>query len=84
MNYFRFIIRDVNSSKRIAIFLLIVALALALGSCRNSEPAKIGTTAPDFTVNDGQKTRATEPAPRQARAAELLGHLVPALRAGGA
>ena len=29
---------------------------LALGSCRNSEPAKIGTTAPDFTVSDGQKT----------------------------
>jgi len=27
-----------------------------LVSCRKSEPAKIGTTAPDFTVNDGQKT----------------------------
>ena len=32
------------------------ALLVALGSCRNSEPAKIGTTAPDFTVSDGQKT----------------------------
>ena len=29
---------------------------MALGSCRNSEPAQIGTTAPDFTVSDGQKT----------------------------
>ncbi|PSH05325.1 MAG: TlpA family protein disulfide reductase [Acidobacteria bacterium] len=29
---------------------------LATCSCRNSEPAKIGTTAPDFTVSDGQKT----------------------------
>ncbi len=45
-----------NSAKRIAPFLLLVALALTLGSCRNSEPAKIGTTAPDFTVNDGDKT----------------------------
>jgi peroxiredoxin len=35
---------------------MVAGLALALGSCRNSEPAKIGTTAPDFTVNDGQKT----------------------------
>ena len=29
---------------------------LGLGSCRSSEPAKVGTTAPDFTVSDGQKT----------------------------
>ncbi len=36
--------------------LLLTALVLALGSCRSSEPAKIGTTAPDFTVSDGQKT----------------------------
>ncbi len=35
---------------------LVAALALAVASCRNSEPAQIGTTAPDFTVNDGQKT----------------------------
>ena len=35
---------------------MVAALMLALGSCRNSEPAKIGTTAPDFTVSDGQKT----------------------------
>jgi cytochrome c biogenesis protein CcmG/thiol:disulfide interchange protein DsbE len=34
----------------------LAALILVLGSCRSSEPAKIGTTAPDFTVNDGQKT----------------------------
>jgi peroxiredoxin len=35
---------------------VVGALALALGSCRNSEPAQIGTTAPDFTVNDGQRS----------------------------
>jgi peroxiredoxin len=46
----------VNFAKRSAIPLLLAVLALALASCRNSEPAKIGTTAPDFTVNDGQKT----------------------------
>lgn len=34
----------------------MVALALALGACRNSGPLKIGAMAPDFTVNDGQKT----------------------------
>ena len=45
-----------NSSKRSALFLLFAVLVLGLGSCRNSEPAKIGTTAPDFTVNDGTKT----------------------------
>jgi cytochrome c biogenesis protein CcmG/thiol:disulfide interchange protein DsbE len=50
------IIRDVNTSKRFAIILLLAGLVMALGSCRNSEPAKIGTTAPDFTVSDGQKT----------------------------
>ena len=53
---FQFIIRDVNYRRRFAIVGLAVALALVLGSCRNSEPAKIGTTAPDFTVSDGQKT----------------------------
>jgi cytochrome c biogenesis protein CcmG, thiol:disulfide interchange protein DsbE len=46
----------VTFSKRFAIVGLVAALLLALGSCRNSEPAKIGTTAPDFTVSDGQKT----------------------------
>jgi cytochrome c biogenesis protein CcmG, thiol:disulfide interchange protein DsbE len=46
----------VNFRKRFAIVGLVAGLALALGSCRNSEPAKIGTTAPDFTVNDGQKS----------------------------
>ena len=34
----------------------LIALAATLLSCRASEPAAIGTTAPDFTVNDGQKT----------------------------
>jgi cytochrome c biogenesis protein CcmG, thiol:disulfide interchange protein DsbE len=33
----------------------LTALGLSLSSCRSSEPAKIGTTAPDFTVSDGQK-----------------------------
>jgi thiol-disulfide isomerase/thioredoxin len=46
----------VNYSRRIAIVGLAAALALAVASCRNSEPAQIGTTAPDFTVSDGQKT----------------------------
>ena len=35
---------------------LVMAFALTLASCRSSEPAAIGTTAPDFTVSDGQKT----------------------------
>ena len=34
----------------------MAVLVLAFGSCRNSEPPKIGKTAPDFTVSDGQKT----------------------------
>ena len=56
----RFIIRDVNYWKenagiRLTIPLLI-AMVFALASCRTAEPAAIGTTAPDFTVNDGQKT----------------------------
>jgi peroxiredoxin len=46
----------VNLYKRFGIFLLVTGLALALGSCRSSEPGKIGTTAPDFTVSDGQTT----------------------------
>jgi peroxiredoxin len=36
--------------------MLVTALALAIASCRNSEPTKIGSAAPDFTVSDGQKT----------------------------
>ena len=36
--------------------LMLAGLVLGLACCRNSEPAKIGTTAPDFTVNDGTKT----------------------------
>ena len=50
------IIRDVNSSKRFAILLFVAGLVLSLSCCRNSEPAKIGTTAPDFTVTDGTRT----------------------------
>ncbi len=50
------IIRDVNIRKRFVILLALAALVLALGSCRNSEPAEIGKVAPDFTVSDGQKT----------------------------
>jgi peroxiredoxin len=46
----------VNSSKRFAFLLFVAGLVLALSCCRNSEPAKIGTTAPDFTVNDGTRT----------------------------
>jgi peroxiredoxin len=46
----------VNFTKRIAIFPLLAVAVLVIGSCRSSEPAKIGTTAPDFTVSDGQKT----------------------------
>jgi len=33
-----------------------MALALCLGSCRNSDIASVGSTAPDFTLSDGQKT----------------------------
>jgi peroxiredoxin len=36
--------------------LLLAALVCGLACCRNTEPAQVGTTAPDFTVNDGQKT----------------------------
>ena len=43
-------------SRRIAVIATMAALVLWLGSCRNAEPAKIGTTAPDFTVSDGQRT----------------------------
>jgi peroxiredoxin len=46
----------VNFSKRLATPLLLAALMLALGSCRSSEPASIGTTAPDFTLSDSQRT----------------------------
>jgi len=35
---------------------LIAALLLLMVGCKNSQPAQIGTQAPDFTVNDGQKS----------------------------
>jgi cytochrome c biogenesis protein CcmG, thiol:disulfide interchange protein DsbE len=41
--------------KRTASF-LIVGFALMLGACKTSRPAQIGTQAPDFTVNDGEKS----------------------------
>ena len=56
----RFIIKDVNYWKSNAALLLrislLVALVLVLASCRSAVPAAVGTTAPDFTVSDGQKT----------------------------
>ena len=36
--------------------LLLVVFALMLAACKSSQPAQIGTQAPDFTVNDGDKT----------------------------
>lgn len=33
----------------------MLLLLLAFVGCRSSEPARIGTTAPDFTVSDGTK-----------------------------
>ena len=54
------IIKDVNLWKRTATagltISLLFALVFVLASCRASEPAAIGTTAPDFTVSDGQKS----------------------------
>lgn len=41
--------------KRI-IFFLVIALLLVLAACKSSQPAQIGTQAPDFTVSDGDKT----------------------------
>lgn len=41
--------------KRIS-YLLAFSLLLLLASCKNSQPAQIGTQAPDFTVADGQNT----------------------------
>jgi peroxiredoxin len=43
------------SVKRITTF-FILALALMLWGCKASQPAQIGTQAPDFTVNDGDKS----------------------------
>lgn len=34
----------------------VVLAVLAISSCRNSQPAAIGTLAPDFTVQDSDKT----------------------------
>ncbi len=45
-----------NIRKRFSFLVVVTALALALGSCRNSDMPNVGSTAPDFTVNDGQKT----------------------------
>jgi cytochrome c biogenesis protein CcmG/thiol:disulfide interchange protein DsbE len=56
----RVIIKDVNLWKRTATvgltISLLIALVFMLASCRAGEPAAIGTTAPDFTVSDGQKS----------------------------
>jgi cytochrome c biogenesis protein CcmG/thiol:disulfide interchange protein DsbE len=43
------------SVKRITTF-FILTLALMLWGCKASQPAQIGTQAPDFTVNDGEKS----------------------------
>jgi thiol-disulfide isomerase/thioredoxin len=43
------------NTKRILIAMAAL-LMLILGGCRNSEPAQVGTTAPDFTVSDGQRS----------------------------
>lgn len=37
-------------------FSLIAVLVLMLGACKTSQPAQIGTQAPDFTVNAGDKS----------------------------
>jgi cytochrome c biogenesis protein CcmG/thiol:disulfide interchange protein DsbE len=34
----------------------VLLLALGLGSCRGGQPAQIGSTAPDFTIRDGDQT----------------------------
>lgn len=45
----------VNTGRRLTIFAIVAALTM-LGGCRKSDPAQIGTTAPDFTVNDGRNS----------------------------
>lgn len=44
--------------KRPSLLFLLLALAalLTLSACRNSAPAQIGTQAPDFTVQDSDRT----------------------------
>ena len=37
-------------------FIFVAALLLAMSGCKNSQPAQIGTQAPDFTLSDSQKT----------------------------
>lgn len=37
-------------------FIFVGLLLLLMSGCKNSQPAQIGTQAPDFTVSDGQKT----------------------------
>ncbi len=41
--------------KRTAL-IFVAVLLLVMSGCKNSQPAQIGTQAPDFTVSDGQKT----------------------------
>ncbi len=41
--------------KRVLPFVFAI-LVLAFSACKSSQPAQIGTQAPDFTVSDGQKT----------------------------
>jgi cytochrome c biogenesis protein CcmG, thiol:disulfide interchange protein DsbE len=38
------------------VLFLVTLGALALGGCRTSQPAQVGTTAPDFTLKDTDKT----------------------------
>lgn len=45
-----------RTGKRIAKTVLLAGLLLGVLCCRSSEPAKLGTTAPDFTVSDGTRT----------------------------
>jgi len=44
--------------RRLSFFVLLIAAlgALSLAGCRNNQPAQIGTTAPDFTVKDSDRT----------------------------
>lgn len=43
--------RCVSRISRFALFVLALLAVLAAGACRNSQPAQIGSEAPDFTVN---------------------------------
>ncbi len=37
-------------------FAILLVLVFMLSACKSSQPAQIGTQAPDFTVSDGDKT----------------------------